>query len=456
MSVTETMRRKPAAPVKEQGAAKLRLLYTPGLRSLRDQRIYMLPVGRTLLGREPDNAAGIALPQDNRASRVHAFIEVSPTDLSVRIADQGSKNGTFINRGQLATQAGWQPLHDGDVLRIGDSFLILRHESQRPEDADIPALIGTAPLMATLRHRVAQLAADPASVLLLGETGSGKEVVSTALHQYSRRAGKRIAVNCSAIPESLAESQFFGHVANAFTGAKAHPGFFRAAHQGTLFLDEIGEIPLSLQPKLLRALEERTILPIGALESLPCDVRFVSATNRDLQQAMAAGQFREDLYARLAHVILPIPPLRARREDILPLLEHAGNKQELPPDVVESLLFYSWPRNVRELYKIADHLRLFGIDDALHERLREPPVVTPEPHSPPLGVNPEPAPPSAHQPSAVRPHSLTMPTKEQLAACMTKHAGVIDYVAKELGCSRRHVGRWLETYDLDRNLFRRR
>ena len=155
MSVTETMRPKSAPLAKEQGVPRLRLLYTPGMRLEGPPRVYRLQVGRTHLGRELGNGSGIELPQDNRASRIHACIDVAPSDLRVRITDQGSKNGTSINRSQLAASSS-QPLSDGDIVRIGDSFLILRHESEKPLDANIPTLVGASPLMAALRHRIAR------------------------------------------------------------------------------------------------------------------------------------------------------------------------------------------------------------------------------------------------------------------------------------------------------------
>jgi DNA-binding NtrC family response regulator len=205
-----------------------------------------------------------------------------------------------------------------------------------------------------------------------------------------------------------------------------------------------------VQAKLLRAIEERAVTPVGATESVPCDVRLLAATNRDLKQAMAAGQFREDLYARLADVLLFLPPLRQRREDVLRLLLHAspGGLPEMPADLIEQLLHYSWPRNVREVYKIADHLRLFGIDDALRARLE---VTAEAPAEAPAEAAAAAAP--VEPP---RPHRVATPTKEQLMALMEKHAGVAEYAARELGCSRRQIGRWLEVYGIDRDRFRSR
>jgi two-component system response regulator HydG len=197
-------------------------------------------------------------------------------------------------------------------------------------------------------------------VLITGETGTGKEVVARAIHRRSRRrSGPFVAVSCAAMPEHLLESELFGHVKGAFTDARtARRGLFLQAQDGTLFLDEIGELPLGLQAKLLRALQERTLRPVGGDQELPFDVRLVSATNRDLESAIAAGAFRDDLYYRLNVVQVPLPPLRSRASDVLLLGQHflerfarSADKAVtgIAPDCAERLLDYSWPGNVREL-----------------------------------------------------------------------------------------------------------
>jgi DNA-binding NtrC family response regulator len=229
------------------------------------------------------------------------------------------------------------------------------------------AVIGEHPAMRLVLERVAQVADTEASVLIRGETGTGKEVVARLVHGASgRRAGPFVAVNVSAIPEALAESELFGHVRGAFTGAdKARTGRFVAAEGGTLFLDEIGEMPRGVQAKVLRAIQERVVTPVGASEAIPVDVRIVAATHRDLEGMIAAGTFREDLFYRLDVVPIEIPPLRERRQDIPALVEHfrvevnAREGRSVPGvalDVMQRLGAYDWPGNVRELENLVERL----------------------------------------------------------------------------------------------------
>jgi two-component system, NtrC family, response regulator AtoC len=229
------------------------------------------------------------------------------------------------------------------------------------------AVVGDHPAMRLVLDRVDQIADTDASVLIRGETGTGKEVVARLIHGSSqRRAGPFVAVNVSAIPEPLAESELFGHVRGAFTGAdKARTGRFVAADGGTLFLDEIGEMPRGVQVKLLRALQEREVTPVGGSEAIPVDVRVVAATHRDLEGMIAEGAFREDLFYRLDVVPIDIPPLRERRADIPALAEHfracvnAREGRTVPGfglDVVQRLGAYDWPGNVRELENLVERL----------------------------------------------------------------------------------------------------
>ena len=211
------------------------------------------------------------------------------------------------------------------------------------------------------------VAAGDASVLIRGESGSGKELLANAIHRASPRAkGPFVAVNCSAIPEALLESELFGHVKGAFTGAVAnHRGLFQSADGGTLFLDEIGDMPPTLQVKLLRVLQERQVRPVGAQQTVPVDVRILSATHRDLDAAMAAGEFREDLYYRLNVVTLTLPTLAERREDI-PLLaqhflttlaaKHGRRVRGFAPEAMRLLATAAWPGNVRQLHNVVEQV----------------------------------------------------------------------------------------------------
>jgi sigma-54 specific flagellar transcriptional regulator A len=207
-----------------------------------------------------------------------------------------------------------------------------------------------------------RIAASEATVLLTGETGTGKEVFARFIHEHSARHGRTLVpVNCGAIPETLLESELFGHVRGAFTGAVAsRRGRIAAADGGTLFLDEIGELPLSLQVKLLRVLQERSYEPVGSTEPVPADFRLVAATNKDLAAEVAAGRFRRDLYYRLLVCPIEVPPLRARNGDAARLFMHfwsaRGERRPLDPSVVEALATHDWPGNVRELENLVERL----------------------------------------------------------------------------------------------------
>ena len=232
-------------------------------------------------------------------------------------------------------------------------------------DAWMEGVIFRSSRMAALMADARMVAASDASVLIRGESGSGKEVLARAIHRASPRAkGPFVAINCGAIPEQLLESELFGHAKGAFTGAAtSRVGLFQTANGGTLFLDEIGDMPLALQVKLLRVLQERVVRPVGATKAEPVDVRLLSATHRDLDAAMAQGQFREDLYYRLDVVSLTLPRLDERREDIPLLAAHFAGllavKYGKPingfaPDALEALATASWPGNVRQLFNVVE------------------------------------------------------------------------------------------------------
>jgi two-component system NtrC family response regulator len=251
---------------------------------------------------------------------------------------------------------------DALLLAVGKICALhgLREENRRlreqlGEQVEFAHLIGNSDAMREVLEIVRRAAPSEASVLLTGESGTGKELVARAIHHASdRRRAAFVAVNCAAIPADLLESELFGHVRGAFTGAVAdRAGKFERAHGGTLFLDEVGELPAALQPKLLRALQEHEIDPVGG-HSRRVDVRVVAATNRDIEAALATGQFREDLYYRLAVITVELPPLRARRDDIPLLIRHFLRKYadvSLPVSdaALDLLVRYEWPGNVREL-----------------------------------------------------------------------------------------------------------
>jgi len=259
--------------------------------------------------------------------------------------------------------------------------------SQAVDAQELGGLGGMSPALMELREFVRRVAGTEVGVLLLGESGTGKEVVARAIHQQSTRAGQPfVPVNCAALPDNLLESELFGHVRGAFTDApKARRGLFLEANGGTLFLDEIGELPLAMQPKLLRALQERVVRAVGSHEAVPFDTRIIAATNRNLGEAIAAGTFREDLFYRLNVVQIDLPPLRARGNDVLILAQsfverfaerHQVNVRGIAPEAAEKLLQHSWPGNVRELMNAIERAvalargELLMLGD-LPERVRE-------------------------------------------------------------------------------------
>lgn len=227
------------------------------------------------------------------------------------------------------------------------------------------AIITRNPEMENVLARARLVAANDASVLIYGESGTGKELLAQAIHNASARRGRAfVAINCGAMPEQLLESELFGHVKGAFTGAvRDNKGLFQTADKGTLFLDEIGDMPLPLQVKLLRVLQERQVRPVGANQSIEVDVRVISATHRDIETEMTAGRFREDLYYRLNVVALKLPPLAERREDI-PLLanyflaalakKYSKTINSIAPEALELLISASWPGNIRQLYNVIE------------------------------------------------------------------------------------------------------
>lgn len=240
-------------------------------------------------------------------------------------------------------------------------------------------IIGSSPAFQKVLTMVETVAPSEATILITGESGTGKEVIAKAIHQLStRNAGPYVAINCAALTETLLESELFGHEKGAFTGAdRRHDGRFSQAHKGTLFLDEIGEMPLLMQAKLLRAIQEKEIVRVGGSASEKVDVRLIAATNRDIFQEVEAGNFREDLYYRLNVVSIELPPLRERNEDIPALASHFLNEfsqknkkniQGFTPSAMHCLTNYSWPGNVRELENIVERGVVLCLSNTITER----------------------------------------------------------------------------------------
>ncbi|MHC4451915.1 MAG: sigma-54 interaction domain-containing protein, partial [Planctomycetota bacterium] len=275
----------------------------------------------------------------------------------VTYPDDGSSSAMLLDRLLQQADAATAPDGDGELaLRVPEHLTLV---------------IGHSPAMRAALDVVARVAPTTATVLLSGETGAGKEVLADLIQANSDRAEHPyIKVNCAAIPDALVESELFGHERGAFTGAdKQRLGRFETAHRGTIFLDEIGDLPLAMQVKLLRVLQERRFTRVGGTEPIAVDVRILAATNRDLAEAVRDGSFREDLYHRLNVIELRVPPLRERREDVARLLEHFRQQfnqrhsleiAAFRPDAQDALYRYPWPGNVRQLRNVVERSMLMA------------------------------------------------------------------------------------------------
>ena len=306
---------------------------------------------------------------DPTVSRQHC--EIALVDDGYLIRDLASTNGTFV--GDVRVR---EVIVDRDTrLRVGDTILRVLPLDQTVElpittDTNFGPLVGVSPAMRRVFEQLRKVAPTDVTVLITGESGTGKEVAARAIHEASPRAkGPLVVVDCGALPANLIESELFGHVRGAFTGAvRARVGAFEAATGGTIFLDEIGELPLDLQTRLLGVLERRKVTPLGGTDTRPVDVRVIAATNRDLRSQVNRGAFREDLYFRLAVVTVEMPPLRARKDDIRHYVKRfldelgAHAAFSLDTETVERLEAQSWPGNVRELRNLIERAAALGVD----------------------------------------------------------------------------------------------
>jgi len=380
---------------------------------------------------------------DPTVSRFHAEIEISPRGAKVR--DLESRNGTFVDGVRI--ESAW--LGHGSTIRVGKTLLRFdalggtnRVELSRSDM--FGTLFGASAAMRAVFAILERVAPSDATLLIEGETGTGKEEVASSVHSHSKRAdGPFVTLDCGAIPPNLLESELFGHEKGAFTGAIAsREGVFEAAHGGTLFLDELGELPLTMQPALLRVLERGEVRRVGETISRPIDVRVVAATNRDLRKEVTAGRFREDLYYRLAVFHLRLPPLRERPEDIIGLTQVLLRRMGLSEPDIESLLDADlrgqlqngrWPGNVRELRNYLSRCVVLG----------EAQPITPaedEPRS--WQVDPE-------KPYAdARNAALAMFERDYVTALLEHHDGNVSAAARAAGMARPYLHRLLRRHGL--------
>jgi DNA-binding NtrC family response regulator len=405
------------------------------------------------IGREPSGAHALTVP-DREVSRVHAAAEYDEAEDAWWIVDRGSRNGILVDGVKTARAK----LRHGSVVRVGRSLIVHSDTAMRagePLAPETAALRGNSLAMQRVRGEIDLVAPRDIAVLVLGETGTGKERVAEEIHRLSGRGGAFVAVNCASIPESLAESELFGHAPGAFTGAREKSdGLFVAAHRGTLFLDEVGELPIALQPKLLRALAAGEVRAVGKSEARKVDVRIVAATHRDMSGDLASKAFRADLYARLEGWTLRLPPLRDRREDILRLarliLDRSPGPPALTANAAEALLLFDWPFNVRQLEQV---LAVSAIRAAKEGTLRV--AHLPEALGAPLAVRRETAAKRPSEPPLeVRVARDTVPSASALTLVLSHYRGNLAEVAHYFGKDRRQIYRWAERHGIDVDSFR--
>jgi len=390
---------------------------------------FVAPIGTGLrVGRGSERELGsgrVELP-DTHLSREH--FDVTREGTRFRITDRGSRNHTLVLEKAITGLGTSEVIEPGTLFRAGHTFFTCL--------ADVtPALDGTPwPYLTTnadFAHNLGKLeriAQSPLPVLLLGETGTGKEVLAQALHQRSKRRGSFVPVNCGALPTELAASLLFGHRKGAFSGATTDElGFIRTADGGTLFLDEIGDLPPAAQSTLLRVLQEREVTPVGAFHGVPVDVRIVSATHKPLADHVKSGSFRADLFARLRGFSFTIPPLRERAFDVGELIGRmAPAAMTFKPDAAYALLRHEWPLNVRELKQAIDVAAVLA-DGAV--RSADLPETIASPESPNLD----------EEDTSLR---------EELVRRLAETDRNVSQIARDMGKARQQIQRWIKRFGI--------
>lgn len=413
-----------------------------------------------VLGREPGVEMRVIDPS---ASRRHASISRTKDQTGWILIDLNSSNGTFLN-GEKVQQ---QRIRPGDIIQIGDTHLRLfdvregqrqtvilggapsesaaAAQHSRPSPAN--ALIGSGPTLQRLRQQIETIAKTEATVLICGPTGSGKELAARMLHDFSpRKKGPFQAINCAAIPPNFVESELFGYEKGAFTGAdRLKPGKFELAAAGTLFLDEIGEMPMEAQAKLLRALETKSVERIGGTRTVPVDVRFITATNRDLMAEMQRGNFREDLYYRLCVATIHMPALAEHIEDLEELVAHFLGPQtnrHVTPAAMDLLRAYPWPGSVRELKNTLEAASLHATEGSIEPSHVQAVLALRTPQPAPEPGTPNQAPPTADA------TSLRESERRSILAALQATAWNKSAAARRLGISRPTLHKKIKEYEL--------
>lgn len=366
--------------------------------------------------------------RDPRLSKQHFLVLTKRGEMAC--ADLGSTNHTRVD----GTEIRHCGLSHGAVIRAGDSILVVSTENAQRQ-------VGA---MAT------RCATTRFTVLLQGESGTGKEVMARSIHDQSGRQGPFIAVNCATLSKELIAAELFGHTRGAFSGATtARPGLFRAADHGSLFLDEIGDMPLELQASLLRVLEEGRVRPVGSDQEFAVDVRVICATHVDLAGAVASGRFRGDLHGRLAQVVLRLPPLRNRRDEIMVLARQFAGGTRFTANATEALMRWHWPRNVRELRTL---IELVAALRAEQGEIHLSDLIA---HAPELeqGLRPSQA-PEARSTLSSKPHPAVA-RRDELLSLFQDCSGNISQVAQRLGKPRMQVYRWVKALGIDAAQFRK-
>ncbi len=419
-------------------------------------------IDRVTIGRGPQRSARrivqegkrtlcLTIP-DGRISTRHATLELENGEWC--LFDHQSTNGSRVNHVRVSEKS----LRDGDFFELGETLLRLRTELPCPpvapgdlDGADVSGLAGAfATLMPALAgdlHTLGRVARSNVSVLLLGETGTGKEVLARAVHAESGRKGAFVAINCGALPATLLESILFGHRKGAFSGAMQDElGLVRSADGGTLFLDEIGDLPSASQAALLRVLQEKEVLPVGATKPVPVDLRVIAATHRPLAALAQSGEFRSDLLARLSAFTHHMPPMRERIEDLGMLIaalarkpSGLGDARWMSSEVTRQLLEHEWPLNVRELEQALvvgrvlseggriEQIQLSAVESPRGEEIEE------VPDEPPTAL--------------LSPKEQAL--REQLIQALMEHRGNVTQVGLAMGKARTQIQRWLRRFALD-------